>query len=93
LQTQEKENANLRLRQGRNWLVYALAGVGLLFLSSYFAYANQRTKNRIQMKQREVEAMKLEKVLKDQELYGIDAMSRVRKRTTAHCQRPARQSW
>lgn len=74
LDTQEKENANLRLRQGRNWLVTALVGVGLLFLSSYFAYANQRAKNRIQVKQREVEAMKLEKVLKDQELYGIDAM-------------------
>jgi signal transduction histidine kinase len=74
LETQEKENANLRLRQGRNWLVTALVGVGLLLVSTYFAFANQRTKNRIQLKQREVETMKLEKMLKSQELFGIDAM-------------------
>ena len=74
LKTQEKDNANLRLRQGQNWLISALAGLGLLLLASYFAYTNQRSKNKIQEKEKEVQAMKLEKVLKDQEIFGIDAM-------------------
>ena len=74
LKTQEKENVNLQLRQNRTWLTAGLVGVALLFLVSYFAYANQRSKNRIQAKEKEVQAMKLEKVLKDQEILGIDAM-------------------
>ncbi len=74
LRTQEKENANLRLRENRTWLISALVGVGFLFLASYFAYANQLSKNRMQEKEKEVQAMKLEKVLKDQEIFGIDAM-------------------
>jgi signal transduction histidine kinase len=74
LDTQEKENANLQLKQNRNWLISALAGVALLLVASYFAYSNQRTKNKIQAKEKEVQAMKLEKVLKDQEIFGIDAM-------------------
>jgi signal transduction histidine kinase len=74
LKTQEKENANLQLRQNRNWLISALVGVGLLFLISYLAYTNQRSKNRIQLKEKEVQSMKLEKILKDQEILGIDAM-------------------
>jgi len=74
LETQEKENANLQLKQNRNWLISALAGVALLFVASYFAYTNQRSKNKIQAKEKEVQAMKLEKVLKDQEIFGIDAM-------------------
>jgi signal transduction histidine kinase len=71
---QEKENANLKLKQNRNWLISALAGVALLFLISYLAYTNQRSKNKIQAKEKEVQAMKLEKVLKDQEIFGIDSM-------------------
>jgi signal transduction histidine kinase len=74
LDTQEKENTNLQLKQNRNWLISALAGVALLFLVSYLAYTNQRSKNRIQAKEKEVQTMKLEKVLKDQEIFGIDAM-------------------
>jgi signal transduction histidine kinase len=74
LQTQEKENSNLQLRQNRNWLLSALGGVALLLVASYFAYANQRTKNEIQAQEKKVQAMKLEKVLKDQEIFGIDAM-------------------
>lgn len=74
LDTQEKENANLRLREARTWLISALVGVALLFLVSYFAYTNQRSKNKVQLKDKEVQAIKLEKLLKDQELFGIDAM-------------------
>ncbi len=74
LETQEKENANLRLRENRTWLISALVGSGLLLMAIYFAYSNQRAKNRIQAKEKEVQAMKLEKVLKDQEIFGIDAM-------------------
>ena len=74
LKTQEKENTNLRLRENRTWLISALVGVALLFLTSYFAYTDQRSKNRIQTKDKEVQAMKLEKVLNDQEILGIDAM-------------------
>ncbi|HYC86286.1 MAG TPA: sensor histidine kinase [Chryseosolibacter sp.] len=74
LETQEKENQNLKLRQSRMWLASALSGVALLFLASYFAYTNQRSKNRVYVKEREVQSMKLEKLLKDQEVIGIDAM-------------------
>ena len=74
LETREKENANLQLRENRTWLITALAGVALLFLASYLAYTNQRNKNRMQSKEKEVQAMRLEKVLKDQEIFGIDAM-------------------
>jgi two-component system, NarL family, sensor histidine kinase DegS len=74
LETQEKENANLQLKQNRIWLISALAGVGSLLLVSYLGYTNQRSKNRMQAKEKEVQAMKLEKVLKDQEIFGIDAM-------------------
>lgn len=74
LETQEKENANLRLRQSRTLLIFALGGVAVLFLLSYFAYANQRSKNREERKEKEVQSMKLEKLLKDHELFGIDSM-------------------
>ncbi len=74
LQTQEKENANLRLRQDRNWLISVVAGLALLLVASYFAVTSLRTKNRMQAKEKEVQAMKLEKALKDQEVFGIDAM-------------------
>lgn len=74
LDTQEKENANLRLRQNRGWLISALVGAGLLTLLSYLAYSNQRTKNRVQRKEQEVEAMRMERLLKDHELFGIDSM-------------------
>jgi hypothetical protein len=74
LNTQEKENANLQLRQNRIWLIAGLVVAALLFLVSYFAYANQRAQNRVQAKEKELQALKLEKVLKDQEIFGIDSM-------------------
>lgn len=74
LETQEKENANLRLRQSSIWLMSAVGGLVLLTIAIYFAYTNQRSKTRVQQQEREVQTMKLEKVLKDQELFGIDSM-------------------
>lgn len=71
LETQEKENANLRLRQTRFWLVASLVGVALLLLVSYFAYANQRIKNKAQAHQAQLRVVKL---LKEQEQIGINAM-------------------
>ncbi|SHG44924.1 Histidine kinase-, DNA gyrase B-, and HSP90-like ATPase [Chryseolinea serpens] len=74
LETQEKENANLKLRESRTTLIFALGGAVILCLMSYLAYTNQKSKNKVQRKEKEVQAMKLAKVLKDQELFGIDAM-------------------
>ncbi|MBA4053136.1 MAG: hypothetical protein C0490_00335 [Marivirga sp.] len=74
LETQEKENANLKLRESRTLLIFALGGVAFLFLISYFAYTNQRSKNKVQLKEKEVQSMKLEKLLKEHELFGIDSM-------------------
>jgi signal transduction histidine kinase len=74
LDTQEKENANLRLRQGRIWWMAAVAGFALLAAASYFAYTHQLSKNRIQEKEKEVQNMKLEMLLKEHEMVGIDAM-------------------
>lgn len=74
LDTQEKENANLRLRENRTWLISAVIGLALLFLVSYFAYMVQRARNKIQLQEKEVQAMRLDKMLKDQELFGINAM-------------------
>jgi signal transduction histidine kinase len=74
LDTQEKENANLRLRQGRIWLLVAVAGFALLSVVIYFAYSSQVARNKVQQKEREVQNMKLDKLLKDQEMLGIDAM-------------------
>jgi signal transduction histidine kinase len=74
LETQEKENANLKLRANRTWLTSALVGVALLFIISYLAYASQRSKNRVQLKEKEMQSMRLEKLLKDHELFGINSM-------------------
>lgn len=71
LETQEKENANLRLRQTRFWLAASLLGVALLLLVSYFAYANQRIKNKVLAHQAQLRVVKL---LKEQEQIGINAM-------------------
>lgn len=71
LETQEKENANLRLREGRIWLITALLVVGLLAVASYFAYVSQRATNKMQA--RDAQLAK-EKLLKEQELTAINSM-------------------
>ncbi len=74
LETQEKENANLRLRASRAWLTVALTGVALLFILSYFAYKNQLSKTMMHASEKKVQEMKVEKLLKEHELFGINSM-------------------
>jgi signal transduction histidine kinase len=74
LETQEKENANLKLTQEKNWLVSGIAGLGLLGIVGFLVYRNQRAKTNLELQQKEVHSMKLEKQLKDQEITGIDQM-------------------
>jgi len=74
LDTQEKENTNLKLTQIRNWLISGIAGLGLLAAMGYLVYRNRLVKSSIQIQQKEMHSMKLEKQLKDQEIAGIDHM-------------------
>jgi signal transduction histidine kinase len=74
LETQEKENANLKLQQDRIWLLSALGMAGVLLLAGYFFFVNQRSITRIELQDKEVRSMKLEKQLKDQEISGFDRM-------------------
>jgi signal transduction histidine kinase len=74
LETQEKENANLKLKQEKNWLVFGISGVGLLAVVGYLVYRNQLAKSNIEIQKKEVHSMKLEKQLKEQEITGIDQM-------------------
>jgi signal transduction histidine kinase len=74
LETREKENMNLRLRQSRSLLIAAIAFLGLLFATSYFVYASRLSKNKAKLKEKEIESIRLEKKLKDQEISGLDAM-------------------
>ncbi len=74
LQTQQKELENLNLRQNKIWLIVALSIVGLLLVLSYLAYTNIRSKKRIVEKEKEIQTQNMEKLLKEQELLGIDAM-------------------
>jgi signal transduction histidine kinase len=74
METQEKEHMNLQLRQDRTILIMASIGLGLLLLASYFAYGIEKAKHKVEIKEREVQAITLAKQLKDQELFGIDSM-------------------
>lgn len=74
LDTREKENANLQLKQDRVWLIAGLVAAALLLAVGYFAYLSQRSRVKLQLQEKEVQAMKLEKQLKDQEVLGIDLM-------------------
>lgn len=71
LETQEKMNANLVLRQKQIWLISALLVTGLLCVAIYYAYSNQKAKNKIQMKNNDAQ---IDKLLKEQELIGINSM-------------------
>jgi signal transduction histidine kinase len=74
LETREKENANLLLRQEKWWLLSSLVVSFLLIITGYFAYAGRQAQSKMQLQQKEVQAMKLEKQLKEQEMLGIDLM-------------------
>lgn len=71
LETQETENTNLRLREGRIWLITALLVTGLVAVAAYFAYVSQRATNKMQARNAQIAK---EKLLKEQELIGINSM-------------------
>jgi signal transduction histidine kinase len=71
LETQEKENVNLKLRETGVWLITALLATGLIAVASYFAYSHQRAMNRIQARDNEAN---IENMMKEQELAGINSM-------------------
>ncbi|MCP9199033.1 sensor histidine kinase [Gramella sp. GC03-9] len=73
-EVEKKENENLRLKQNRIWLLGALATLLLILLVALLAYKNIRSKKKIIEKEVEVQKQKLENLLKQQELAGIDAM-------------------
>lgn len=74
LQTQQKELDNSRLRQNKIWLIVASSILGLLLLLSYLALQNIRSKKHIVEKEKEIQTQKVEKLIREQELSGIDAM-------------------
>ncbi|GAA4311713.1 ATP-binding protein [Pontixanthobacter gangjinensis] len=73
-EVEKKENENLRLKQNRIWLLAALAVLMLILVIVFLAYKNIRSKKAIVEKEVEVQKQKVDKVLKQQELAGIDAM-------------------
>jgi hypothetical protein len=74
LQTQQKELDNSRLRQNKIWLIVASSILGLLLMLSYLALQNIRSKKHIVEKEKEIQTQKVEKLIREQELSGIDAM-------------------
>ena len=74
LETQQKELENFRLRQNAIWLVVGLGVVLVLLVVSYLAYKNIRSKKKIVENEKELETQKVAKLLKEQELIGVDAM-------------------
>jgi signal transduction histidine kinase len=74
LQTQQKELENSRLRQNKIWLIVASSILGLFLMLSYLTLQNIRTKKRIVEKEKEIQTQKVEKLIREQELSGIDAM-------------------
>ncbi|MGA8853633.1 MAG: sensor histidine kinase, partial [Christiangramia sp.] len=73
-EVEKKENENLKLKQNRIWLIAALGALLLILIIGFLAYKTLRSKKKIAEKEVEVQKQKLDSVLKDQELAGIDAM-------------------
>lgn len=73
-EVEKKENENLKLRENRTWLIFALGLTILILFIGYLLYRNLQSRKKISDKENEIEKQQLEKALKDQELAGIDAM-------------------
>jgi len=73
-EVEKKENENLKLKQNRIWLLSALGALILVLIIGFLAYKNLQSKKKITEKDFEVQKQKLDAVLKQQELAGIDAM-------------------
>ncbi|CAL67590.1 tetratricopeptide repeat-containing sensor histidine kinase [Christiangramia forsetii] len=73
-EVEKKENENLKLKQRSIWLFIAIGGLLLLLTIGYLAFKNLRRKKKLSEKEHEVQRQKLENLLQEQELAGIDAM-------------------
>ncbi|MBP2833488.1 sensor histidine kinase [Aquimarina sp. U1-2] len=81
-ETAEKEKENILLktsleREEREQQILWISSISLLILGSsigLLVYKNTKRKQRIAEQEREIQIQKTEKLLKDQELAGIDAM-------------------
>ncbi len=73
-EVEKKENENLRLRENRSLLLFALGLTILTLFIGYLLYRNLKSKKKITDKENEIQKQQFEKVLKEQELAGIDAM-------------------
>lgn len=74
LQTQQKELENAALKQNKIWLIVAISILLLLLSTSYFLYKNSVSKEKIIEKEKELQSQRIGKLLKDQEIMGLDAM-------------------
>lgn len=73
-EVEKKENENLRLKQNRTWLLAAVGTLILVLIIGFLSYKTLKSKKKIAEKEYEVQKQKLDSVLKQQELAGIDAM-------------------
>lgn len=72
------QNTNLEIdierRQNRNLLIAAMSLLFVLIIIGYLSLKNSRRKQTIAEQQKVLEVQKVDKLLKDQELIGLDAM-------------------
>lgn len=73
-EVERKENENLRLKQNRIWLWVAVGFLIVTLIIGLLFYKNLQKKKKIRDREYEMQRQKLENVLKEQELAGIDAM-------------------
>ena len=73
-EVEKKENENLKLKQRSTWLFTAIGSLLLTLIIGYLAYKNLQRKKKLAEKEHEVQRQKLENLLQEQELAGIDAM-------------------
>lgn len=74
LETQQKELENAALKQNKTWLIVAISILLLLLSTGYFFYKNSISKKKIVEKEKELQSQRIEKLLQDQEIVGLDAM-------------------
>lgn len=73
-EVEKKDNENLRLRENRSLLLFVLGLAILILLIGYLLFRNLQSRKKISDKENEIQKQQFEKVLKEQELAGIDAM-------------------
>ena len=73
-QTAEQVRKNLELSRRQIVLILGMVLLLLLLIISFLAYRHQRSKKKFAEAKNEIERQKVEKLLKEQEINGIDAM-------------------